>query len=106
MLTSPAHPPLLPLPTTTTTPLLHRMLADPTGRRILRDRPRITTQTLSLARLRSLPPNTLGWAYAAGLDREGGVPGYAGSGAVCGCGGGGGGGGGGGVCDAAVSREA
>ncbi|KAI1981079.1 Ubiquinone biosynthesis protein [Ophidiomyces ophidiicola] len=46
------------------------MLSDPTGRRILRDRPRITSQTLSLPYLRSLPPNTVGFTYAAWLDRE------------------------------------
>ncbi|RKU45501.1 Ubiquinone biosynthesis protein [Coniochaeta pulveracea] len=36
------------------------MLANPTGRRILRDRPRITSTSLNLSYLRSLPPNTLG----------------------------------------------
>lgn len=50
------------------------MLADPTGRRILRARPRITSTTLSLARLRSLPANTVGRTYAAWLDREGVTP--------------------------------
>lgn len=54
---------------------LHRaMLSDPTGRRILRDRPRITSQTMSLERLRQLPENTVGRAYAAWLDREGVTP--------------------------------
>ena len=50
------------------------MLSDPTGRRILRDRPRITSQTMSLEYLRSLPDNTVGRAYAAWLDREGVTP--------------------------------
>ena len=50
------------------------MLSDPTGRRILRDRPRITSSTLSLSHLRSLPPNTVGRNYAAWLDREGVSP--------------------------------
>ncbi|KAG5983183.1 Ubiquinone biosynthesis protein [Claviceps pusilla] len=50
------------------------MLADPTGRRILRLRPRITSQTLSLDHLRSLPENTLGRAYVSWLDREGVSP--------------------------------
>ena len=50
------------------------MLSNPTGRRILRDRPRITSSTLSLAYLRSLPDNTLGRAYVGWLDREGVSP--------------------------------
>ncbi|KAI9655746.1 MAG: Ubiquinone biosynthesis protein [Bathelium mastoideum] len=47
------------------------MLASPTGRRILRDRPRITSHTLSMSYLRTLPFNTVGRTYAAWLDREG-----------------------------------
>ena len=50
------------------------MLLSPTGRRILRDRPRITSTSLSISRLRSLPSNTVGYAYAAWLDREGVSP--------------------------------
>jgi ubiquinone biosynthesis protein COQ4 len=50
------------------------MLASPTGRRILRDRPRITSQTLSMTYLRSLPPSTVGRVYADWLDREGVSP--------------------------------
>ncbi len=50
------------------------MLSSPTGRRILRDRPRITSQTLSLTHLRTLPVNSVGRAYAAWLDREGVSP--------------------------------
>lgn len=46
------------------------MLSSPTGRRILRDRPRITSATMSLTYLRSLPPGTVGATYAAWLDRE------------------------------------
>lgn len=46
------------------------MLSDPTGRRILRDRPRITSKTMSVARLRALPENSVGRAYASWLDRE------------------------------------
>ncbi|KAK0628662.1 coenzyme Q biosynthesis protein Coq4-domain-containing protein [Bombardia bombarda] len=46
------------------------MLASPTGRRILRDRPRITSTSLDLPHLRSLPPNTVGATYVAWLDRE------------------------------------
>ena len=54
--------------------LRNRMLADPTGRRILRDRPRITSKTMSLETLRQLPGNTVGRTYAAWLDREGVTP--------------------------------
>src|SRR3569833_269192 len=50
------------------------MLASPTGRRILRDRPRITSESLDLPRLRGLPPTTVGATYAAWLDREGVSP--------------------------------
>lgn len=50
------------------------MLSDPTGRRILRDRPRITSETLHLPYLRSLPENSVGRTYAAWLDREGVSP--------------------------------
>ena len=47
------------------------MLSDPTGRRILRDRPVISSATLPFARLRSLPANTVGHAFVAWHDREG-----------------------------------
>lgn len=50
------------------------MLKDPTGRRILRDRPRITSKTMSMEMLRRLPDNTVGRSYAAWLDREGVSP--------------------------------
>lgn len=50
------------------------MLADPTGRRILRLRPRISSQTLSLPALRALPANSVGRAYVGWLDREGVSP--------------------------------
>jgi len=50
------------------------MLSNATGRRILRDRPRITSETLSVDYLRSLPDNTVGRTYAAWLDREGVSP--------------------------------
>ena len=54
---------------------LHRaMLQDPIGRRILRDRPRITSKSMKLEQLRQLPENTVGRAYAAWLDREGVTP--------------------------------
>lgn len=50
------------------------MLRSPTGRRILRDRPRLTSTSLNLPRLRSLAPNTVGRAYVGWLDREGVTP--------------------------------
>lgn len=50
------------------------MLRNPTGRRILRDRPRISSATISLTYLRTLPENSVGRAYAAWLDREGVTP--------------------------------
>ncbi|KAK3394095.1 coenzyme Q biosynthesis protein Coq4-domain-containing protein [Podospora didyma] len=50
------------------------MLASPTGRRILRDRPRITSTSLNLPYLRSLPGNTVGRTYVSWLDREGVSP--------------------------------
>lgn len=50
------------------------MLASPTGRRILRDRPRITSTSLNLPALRMLPAGTVGRTYAAWLDREGVSP--------------------------------
>ncbi|KAL1305972.1 hypothetical protein AAFC00_004109 [Neodothiora populina] len=54
--------------------LRRAMLSNPTGRRILRDRPRITSKTLSLDYLRTLPEDTIGRTYAAWLDREGVTP--------------------------------
>ncbi|KAI4258880.1 MAG: hypothetical protein LQ352_000993 [Teloschistes flavicans] len=64
---------------TTATPyFIHRlrdaMLSSPTGRRILRDRPRITSRTMSLQYLRTLPDKSVGRAYASWLDREGVSP--------------------------------
>lgn len=46
------------------------MLADSVGRRILRERPRITSTSLDLERLRALPSNTLGSEYVRWLDAE------------------------------------
>lgn len=46
------------------------MLSSSSGRRILRDRPRITSQTMSLEKLRRFPDNSVGRAYASWLDRE------------------------------------
>ncbi|KAF1824677.1 Coq4-domain-containing protein [Dissoconium aciculare CBS 342.82] len=54
--------------------LRRAMLANPTGRRILKDKPRITSKSMDLEKLRLLPENTVGRAYAAWLDREGVTP--------------------------------
>ncbi|KAK0121630.1 Ubiquinone biosynthesis protein [Cadophora gregata] len=50
------------------------MLASPTGRRILKDRPRITSRSMKMEYLRTLPENTVGRAYADWLDLEGVTP--------------------------------
>ncbi|KAL8994905.1 MAG: hypothetical protein Q9169_005241 [Polycauliona sp. 2 TL-2023] len=50
------------------------MLSSSMGRRILRDRPRITSRTMSLQHLRTLPENSVGRAYASWLDKEGVSP--------------------------------
>lgn len=62
-----AHPYFLPR-------LRRAMLSNATGRRILRDKPRITSETLSLEYLRALPDNTVGREYARWLDVEGVTP--------------------------------
>ncbi|KAI1380000.1 Coq4-domain-containing protein [Hypoxylon crocopeplum] len=54
--------------------LRRAMLSSPTGRRILRDRPRITSTSLNLPRLRQLPATTVGGTYVSWLDREGVTP--------------------------------
>lgn len=64
---------------TTATPyfiyrLRDAMLSSPTGRRILRDRPRITSQTISVSHLRTLSANSVGRAYVGWLEREGMSP--------------------------------
>ena len=50
------------------------MLSNPTGRRILRDRPRITSKSMPVMKLRVLPEKSLGRAYVSWLDREGVSP--------------------------------
>ncbi|KAL9126049.1 MAG: hypothetical protein Q9175_007980, partial [Cornicularia normoerica] len=64
---------------TTATPvfiyrLRDAMLSNATGRRILRDRPRISSQTISVTKLRALPQVSVGHAYVSWLDREGVSP--------------------------------
>jgi ubiquinone biosynthesis protein COQ4 len=46
------------------------MLQSATGRRILRDRPRLNSKTLDVTFLSKLPPNTVGYAYYQWLERE------------------------------------
>ncbi len=50
------------------------MLSDPTGRRILRDKPRITSTSLDVEKLRQFPDNTIGREYARWLEIEGVSP--------------------------------
>lgn len=50
--------------------LRQQMLSDPIGRQILREKPRITSKSLDLEKLRALPSNTFGKSYVAWLDRE------------------------------------
>ncbi|KAI8817459.1 ubiquinone biosynthesis protein COQ4, mitochondrial [Fimicolochytrium jonesii] len=47
-----------------------KMLLSPTGRRILRTRPILTSTTLNLPALRRLPPGTFGREYVTFLDAE------------------------------------
>ncbi|KAF8004212.1 hypothetical protein HF325_001660 [Metschnikowia pulcherrima] len=54
--------------------LQKQMLSDPIGRQLLRERPRITSTSLDLLYLRSLPENTIGNTYVKWLDREGVSP--------------------------------
>ncbi|KKY20998.1 putative ubiquinone biosynthesis protein mitochondrial precursor [Phaeomoniella chlamydospora] len=46
------------------------MLSSPSGRQILRERPRISSQTVDLDYLRTLPETTFGKIYVTWLDRE------------------------------------
>ncbi|KAJ3400479.1 Ubiquinone biosynthesis protein [Chytridiales sp. JEL 0842] len=47
----------------------NKMLTHPTGRRILRERPIVSSSTLNLDRLRGLPPGIFGREYVDFLDR-------------------------------------
>lgn len=50
--------------------LRKQMLMDPVGRKILRERPRITSTTLDIPKLRQYPANSLGKVYTEWLDAE------------------------------------
>ena len=54
--------------------LLDNMLASEEGRRILRERPRINTNTIDMTTLAGLPQNTFGHTYVAWLERCGVTP--------------------------------
>ncbi len=54
--------------------LRNQMLSDPVGRRILRERPHITSQSLDLQYLQSLPETTFGKTYYNWLAKEGVSP--------------------------------
>jgi len=54
--------------------LRDKMLASEEGRAILRDRPRINTQTVDMTALSNLPEGTFGRAYIAWLERCGVTP--------------------------------
>ncbi|KDQ12868.1 hypothetical protein BOTBODRAFT_134054 [Botryobasidium botryosum FD-172 SS1] len=54
--------------------LRDRMLESPEGRRVLRDRPLINTQTVDMEKLRTLPEGTFGHTYVTWLDRCGVTP--------------------------------
>lgn len=50
--------------------LRKEMLSDKVGRQLLRERPRITSDSLDINYLRNLPGNTVGRQYVEWLDRE------------------------------------
>lgn len=50
------------------------MLSDATGRKILKERPNITSETLHLDDLAKMPKNTLGYTYYKWLKKEGVSP--------------------------------
>ena len=54
--------------------LLDRMLENPEGRQILKDRPRVNSSTVDMDALSKLPENTLGKTYVNWLDRCGVTP--------------------------------
>ena len=54
--------------------LLDHMLESAEGRRILKERPRINTNTVDMAALARLPENTFGHTYVTWLERCGVTP--------------------------------
>ena len=56
-------------------PRLHEQMLDSVeGRRILRERPRINSETVDMEKLSQLPQGTFGRAYMTWLDRCGVTP--------------------------------
>lgn len=47
------------------------MLNDPTGRRILQDRPLVTKESVDIEKLKKMPKNTFGYGYAEFLNKHG-----------------------------------
>lgn len=54
--------------------LRDRMLETPEGRQILRDRPKVNSQTVDMDKLSLLPENSFGRAYVTWLERCGVTP--------------------------------
>jgi len=54
--------------------LREQMLSSPEGRRILKERPRINTDTIDLEKLALLPEDTFGRTYVTWLERCGVTP--------------------------------
>ncbi|CDO94070.1 unnamed protein product [Kluyveromyces dobzhanskii CBS 2104] len=54
--------------------LKHTMLSDKTGRRILRDQPNITSDSLDMGRLSKMDKNSVGYTYYKWLTKEGVSP--------------------------------
>jgi ubiquinone biosynthesis protein COQ4 len=54
--------------------LRDRMLEDSEGRRIMKDRPRVNTETLNMEQLAQYPEGTFGRAYVTWLERCGVTP--------------------------------
>lgn len=50
------------------------MLSDPVGRRILKDRPRVTSTSLNIMALQTSRENSIGKVYTEWLEREGVSP--------------------------------
>ncbi|CCE62377.1 hypothetical protein TPHA_0C02240 [Tetrapisispora phaffii CBS 4417] len=54
--------------------LKQTMLSDETGRRILREKPNVTTDQLDMGKLSKLPKNTFGYRFFKWLEKEGVSP--------------------------------
>jgi len=50
--------------------LHEEMMSNPTGRRILNERPVVNTQSINISALKNLPPNTFGYHYAEFLEEH------------------------------------